>query len=259
MLSGQIPIASSLPKLEIFWVHCNGFSGSIPDALNSITTLKRLLLFDNQLTGEIPDLSALESLEWLWLNHNHLEGDFTDITATAAELPSTVWLTLNANLFEGVDRDTGVIAATLPDDVSWTVTSRAPCNPRASFDATTYSATEGSVITVTVRLEVAAGDSVAIPLVVGHNGGASASDYSSLPSSLTFDSDETLKSFTFTVTDDNENDDDESLTLSFGTLPTGVNPGSPMTTTIKLVVMTWRQCRSVRRPTLPSRVEARSP
>ena len=234
MLSGSIPIMSNLPKLADFWVHCNRFSGTIPAALNGITTLDRVLLFDNQLTGEIPDLSDLDSLTWLWINHNHLEGDFTDTTAIAAKLPSSVWLTLNGNLFEGVNRDTGTID-TLPDGVSWTVSSRDPCNPRASFDATTYSATEGSEVTVTVDLEVAAGESVTIPIAVTHNSGASAADYSNLPDSVTFDSSDVSKSFTFTVTDDNENDDGESLTLRFGTLPPGVNPGSPMTTTINLV------------------------
>ena len=233
-LSGPIPIMSTLPKLWQLYLHCNQFSGTIPSTLNSITTLQQVLLFDNQLTGEIPDLSALGSLQWLWINHNHLEGDFTDTTAIAAQLPSSVWLTLNGNLFMGVDRDTGTID-TLPDSVSWTVTSRSPCNPRASFDATTYSATEGSEVTVTVDLEVAAGESVTIPIAVTHNNGASAADYSNLPSSVTFDSSDVSKSFTFAVTDDNENDDGESLTLRFGTLPPAVNAGSPATTTINLM------------------------
>ena len=235
MLSGSIPIASNLPNLTDFRVHCNRFSGSIPDALSSITTLSRVLLFDNQLTGEIPDLSALENLDWLWLNHNHLEGDFTHTTAIAAKLPSSVWLTLNGNLFEGVDRDTGTIDNTLPDGVSWNVTRKDPCNPRASFDAATYSATEGSEVTVTVDLEVASGESVTIPITVTHNDGAIPADYSGLPSSVTFSSGEVSKQFTVSVTDDHDNDDGESLTLRFGMLPAGVNAGSPTTTTLNLV------------------------
>ncbi len=235
MLSGPIPTLSNLPKLTNFWVHCNRFSGAIPSTLNNFTTLNRVLLFDNQLTGEIPDLSALENLDWLWLNHNHLEGNFTDIDAIAAKLPSSVWLTLNGNLFEGVDRDTGTIAAELPAGLSWTVTSRAPCNPRASFNDTSYSATEGSEVTVTVDLEVAAGKSVTIPIAVTHNDGATSADYSGLPPSVTFSSEEVSKPFTLSVTDDHDNDDGESLTLRFGMLPAGVNAGSPATTTLNLV------------------------
>ena len=185
------------------------------------------------MTGGIPDLSALGNLEWLWINHNHLEGDFTDTTAIAAKLPSFVWLTLNGNLFEGVDRDTGTID-TLPDGVSWKVGRRDPCNPRASFDASTYSAIEGSEVTVTVDLEVAASEAVTIPIEVTHNGGASPADYSGVPNSLTFNSGETSKSFTFTTVDDSADDDGESLTLSFGTLPPAVNPGSPATATVNI-------------------------
>ena len=92
------------------------------------------------------------------------------------------------------------------------------------------------MVTVTVSLELAAVEAVTIPIAVTHNGGASAADYSLEPasSSLTFDIGEVSKPFTITATDDSDNDDGESLTLRFGTLPAGVNAGSPATATVNI-------------------------
>ena len=234
-LTGPIPTMTNVPKLEWAWFHCNQFSGEIPASFNNITSLTILLFFDNQLTGEIPDLSALDSLVQLSLNHNHLEGDFSDTASLLAKLPvvSSLSVTLNGNLFAGVDRDSGAIDS----PPSWlTVGRRNPCNPRASFDAATFSVTEGEVVTVTVELALAAVEAVTIPIAVTHNDGASAADYSLEPasSSLTFDIGEVSKTFTITATDDSDNDDGESLTLRFGTLPAGVSAGSPATATVNI-------------------------
>ena len=232
-LTGSIPTMTNVPKLESAWFHCNQFSGEIPASFNNITSLTVLLFFDNQLTGEIPDLSALDSLEELFLNHNHLEGDFSDTASLLAKLPvvSSLLVTLNGNLFAGVDRDSGAIDS----PPSWlTVDREDPCNPRASFDAATFSVTEGEVVTVTVELARAATDTVTIPINVTHNGGASEDDYSGEPENVIFNSGEMSKTFTIMATDDSDNDDGESLTLSFGTLPAGVNAGSPATATVNI-------------------------
>ena len=92
------------------------------------------------------------------------------------------------------------------------------------------------MVTVTVELALAAVEAVTIPIAVTHNDGASAADYSLEPasSSLTFDIGEVSKTFTITATDDSDNDDGESLTLRFGTLPAGVNAGSPATATVNI-------------------------
>ena len=233
--TGSIPTMSSVPKLRQAWFHCNQFSGEIPASFNNITSLTTLVFFDNQLTGEIPNLSSLVNLELLFLNHNHLEGDFSDTASLLAKLPvvSSLSVTLNGNLFAGVNRDSGAIDS-LP---SWLTAGRIdPCNPRASFDAATFSVTEGEVVTVTVELALEAVEAVTIPIAVTHNDGASAADYSLEPasSSLTFDIGEMSKTFTITATDDSDNDDGESLTLRFGTLPAGVNAGSPATATVNI-------------------------
>ena len=232
-LTGSIPTMTNVPKLEFAYFQCNQFSGEIPASFNNISSLTRLIFYDNQLTGEIPDLSALGSLGYLWLHHNHLEGNIPD--TVSAKLPVNnnplLWVTLNGNLFEGVDRDSGAIDGS---PTGLTVTRRDPCNPRASFDAATFSVTEGEVVTVTVELARAVTDTVTIPINVTHNGGASEDDYSGEPENVIFNSGEMSKTFTIMATDDSDNDDGESLTLSFGTLPAGVNAGSPATATVNI-------------------------
>ena len=234
-LTGSIPAMTNLPNLNAAWFFCNQFSGEIPASFNNITSLTQLILTDNQLTGEIPDLSALGSLGYLYLNHNHLEGDFSNIASLLAKLPvvSSLSVRLNGNLFAGVDRDSGAIDSPPP----WLTVSRGnPCTPRAGFNARNFSVTEGEVVTVTVSLEREVEETVTIPIAVTHNDGASAADYSLEPasSSLTFDIGEMSKTFTITATDDSDNDDGESLTLRFGTLPAGVNAGSPATATVNI-------------------------
>ena len=59
-----------------------------------------------------------------------------------------------------------------------------------------------------------------IPISKTNEGGASASDYSGVPPSVTFGSGDTEKTFVFTAETDAVDDDDESVKLSFGTLPT---------------------------------------
>ena len=87
----------------------------------------------------------------------------------------------------------------------------------ASFDAATYTNTEGETFDVTVTLDEAFVETtVTVPVTVTANGGAVEADYSGIPEELTFAPGDTSKTFTVTVVDDTEDDDDESLTLSFG-------------------------------------------
>ena len=89
----------------------------------------------------------------------------------------------------------------------------------------------------TVRITLS-GDperTVAIPIVVAANqGGATTADYSSLPASVTFNSGETSKSFTFSATDDTVDDDGESVKLTFGALPSRVSQGARNETTVNI-------------------------
>ena len=90
-------------------------------------------------------------------------------------------------------------------------------NATATFDAPTYTKTEGDRFDVTVTL----GDSftentITLPIEVTGNGGATEADYSINPEALVFLPGETEKTFSVTVVDDDFDDDDEGFTISFG-------------------------------------------
>ena len=95
-----------------------------------------------------------------------------------------------------------------------------------SFGQATYTVAEGDEVTVTVELSADPERTVAIPLTVTNQGGASAGDYSALPAAVTFQSGETETSFTLTATQDGADDDGESVKLTFGGLPARVSAGA---------------------------------
>ena len=104
----------------------------------------------------------------------------------------------------------------------------------ASFQQPTYTVAEGGSATVSVTLSADPEQSVSIPLTATNYDGASGSDYSGVPASLTFNSGDTEKAFTFSAIQDTDNDDGESVKLGFGTLPTGVTAGSTSETTVSI-------------------------
>ena len=93
-----------------------------------------------------------------------------------------------------------------------------------TFGASSYTAAEGGA-TATVT----------IPLTKTHRGGATAADYSGVPSNVTFTAGQTRRTFTVTATDDADTDGGESVQLGFGTLPGGYAPGARRTATVTLV------------------------
>ena len=133
--------------------------------------------------------------------------------------------TLPAGVSEGSPSETTV---SIRDDDDPQVT--------VSFGAATYRAIEGGTATVTVTVELSADPerTVAIPLTKANEGGASASDYSGVPASITFNSGQTSKTFTFTATADSLNESGERVKLSFGMLPAGVSEGTPDETTVTI-------------------------
>ena len=88
--------------------------------------------------------------------------------------------------------------------------------------------------TVTVSLSADPLRTVTIPIARTNQGGASDSDYSGVPSSVTFNSGETSRNFTFSATADAVDDDGESVRLTLGTLPTGVSAGPTDETTVAI-------------------------
>ena len=104
------------------------------------------------------------------------------------------------------------------------------------FAQDAYTVTEHGTQTVSVTLSANPERTVVIPLTATNQGGASSTDYSGVPPSVTFDSGDTSMSFTFTAEDDDDNDDGESVLLSFGaTLPSGITAGMPATSLVSII------------------------
>ena len=102
-------------------------------------------------------------------------------------------------------------------------------------DPSTTEATENEVA-VTVTLSADPERELIIPIERTDLGGVSAADHSTVPSSVTFNSGETLKTITFTATDDTLDDDDEGVRLAFGAMPDErVSTGATDVTTISIV------------------------
>ena len=103
-----------------------------------------------------------------------------------------------------------------------------------SFGVSSYAVAEGATTSVAVRLSVDPERSLNIPLIIADLGGATSADYTGVPASLTFESGDTEKEFTFLATQDTEDDDGEGVRVTFGELPHNVTTGSVSTTTISI-------------------------
>ena len=104
-----------------------------------------------------------------------------------------------------------------------------------SFGTDTYTVAEGATQSVTVTLSADPERTVVIPITKTEQGGATSADYSGVPASVTFNSGDTSKSFTFTAAQDTEDDDGESVKLAIGTpLPARVSEGTTGETTVNI-------------------------
>ena len=102
------------------------------------------------------------------------------------------------------------------------------------YEQASYTVGEGSSVVIKVILSADPERRVTISINRANQGGATTDDYSVVPTSLTFNSGETIKSITFAATDDSVNDDGESVRLGFGTLPTGVSARTPRAATVNI-------------------------
>ena len=124
-----------------------------------------------------------------------------------------------------------------PDEATVSITDDPADVPSVSvsFGASSYTVAEGATVTVTVELDIAPEREVEVPLTHTAQGDTTAADYSGVPTSVTFDSDETEQTFTFTAADDDVDDDGDSVLLGFGTpLPDGVSAGATATSTVSI-------------------------
>ena len=115
-----------------------------------------------------------------------------------------------------------------------TVTDDAPDTVAVAFGAASYTVAEGSSRSVTVTLDADPERTVVIPIEAANEGGASDSDYSGVPESVTFDAGDTSKTFDLSAVEDNLSESGERVRLSFGTLPADALLGTPGETTVSI-------------------------
>ena len=163
--------------------------------------------------------------------------------ATSADysgVPTSVTFAVNANSVsftfsatqDSVDDDdetvtisfgalpTGVAEGTVDETVVSIGDDDAPASVSVMFAAATYAVDEGDTVTVSVELSQAPERELVVPLRAVGGAGITTTDYSGVPTTVTFGAAETSKAFTFSATQDSVDDDDETVTISFGTLPT---------------------------------------
>ena len=127
------------------------------------------------------------------------------------------------------------ISAGTPDEVTLNIVDDDDPQVSVRFVQAAYSVAEGEEQAVRVTLSAKPERTVVIPLAAMEQDGASSADYSGVPQSVTFNSGDTSKSFTFMATDDDVGDDGESVLLRFGTpLPSRVNTGNPNEATVTI-------------------------
>ena len=147
--------------------------------------------------------------------------------ADTADDRQTVTHTVDGNSApEYVGLGVGSVAVTVKDNDAPLVS--------ASFERVAYTVTEGGSVTVRVRLSEDPRRSVTIPLTSTNQGGASSSDYSGVPVSVTFRSGDTVRSFSFTAVQDSVEERGESVRLGFGALPTKVMAGADDQATVSI-------------------------
>ena len=165
------------------------------------------------------------------------------VTFDAGETSATFTVTANDDMVDDDDESITIAFGTLPTGVTatspdTTTVSLADNDDPAvtvQFGAASYTATEGgTAATVEVTLSADPERTVTIPLSVTAEGGATTGDYTLSQTSVTINAGDTSATFTVTAEDDSEDDDGESITIAFGTLPTGVSAGSTASTTVRL-------------------------
>ncbi len=145
---------------------------------------------------------------------------FTAETDTVDDDGESVLLSFGSSLPAGVSAGTPATSAvTITDDDVPSVT--------VSFGAASYTVTEGSSRTVTVTLDADPERTVVIPIETANEGGASDSDHTGVPQSVTFDAGDTSKSFDLSAVEDNLAESGEKVKLSFGALPADASSGTP--------------------------------
>ena len=166
----------------------------------------------------------------------------TSVTFASGDTTQTISFTATDDTIDDDDEKIKLAFGTFPPGVSagsttsTTVSINDNDDPELTvmFGNAAYTATEGGTTTVSVTLSADPERTVVIPVSVSRESGASTSDYSGIPSTITFVAGDTSESFTFTAVDDDIDDDGEKVKLSFGTLPARVTGGSVDESTVSI-------------------------
>ena len=157
------------------------------------------------------------------------------VTFNAGDIEKSITFTATDDAEDDDEESVKLTFGTLPGGVSAGSVSEAVVSitdddvpaVTVSFDSSSYEVAEGSTMTVEVTLSEDPKREVIIPIKRTNQYGASDSDYSGVPPSLTFNAGEIVKSFTFIAAADNLNDVGERVKLEFGpTLPPRVSAGT---------------------------------
>ena len=128
------------------------------------------------------------------------------------------------------------VSAGTPGETTVTITDDdIPSSVEVSFGSAAYTVTEGGTVDVTVILDDDPEQTVTVPIGTINEGGASGSDYSGVPATVTFSSGETEKTFTVTATEDNLEDGGERVKLSFVNLPPEATLGMTSEATVTII------------------------
>ncbi len=140
----------------------------------------------------------------------------------------------NVKLTFGTTLPAGVTEGTTKEAVVSISDASALDSLTVSFGASNYGLSEGGTTTIKVLLNVAPGSEAVVPLTTTEQGGISSADYSGVPTSVTFGSSDTEKTFTFSATQDTVDDDGESVKLTFVNLPSGISEGTTKETVVSI-------------------------
>ena len=128
------------------------------------------------------------------------------------------------------------VSAGTPGETTVTITDDdIPSSVEVSFGSAAYTVTEGGTVDVTVILDDDPEQTVTVPIGTINEGGASGSDYSGVPATVTFSSGETEQTFTVTATEDNLDDGGERVKLSFVNLPPEATIGMTSEATVTII------------------------
>ena len=164
------------------------------------------------------------------------------LTFDAGELSKTITLTATQDTEDDDDERVLLAFGSLPPRVSagttnqviFDITDDDDPQVTVAFGQAAYTVAEGETVTVRVTLSADPERTVGIPITAMNQGGATPADYSGVPSSLTFNTGDTLKTVTFSATEDEEDEDGEGVKLTFGSLPGGVQAGTIDAATVSI-------------------------